>query len=51
MAPELNIPKLGVENKLIDWIESSNPVTTDTWFDFDRLLFATGSANFGTRFA
>ena len=40
----LNIPKLGVENKLIDFIESSNPVTTDTWFDFDRLLFATGSA-------
>ena len=41
---ELNIPKLGVENKLIDWIESSNPVDTTTWFDFDRLLFATGSA-------
>jgi outer membrane protein OmpA-like peptidoglycan-associated protein len=40
---ELSIPKLGVENKLIDWIESSNPVDK-TWFDFDRLLFATGSA-------
>jgi OmpA-OmpF porin, OOP family len=41
---ELNIPKLGVENKLVDWIESSKPVDTTTWFDFDRLLFATGSA-------
>ena len=35
---------MGVETKLIDWIESSNPVDTTTWFDFDRLLFATGSA-------
>jgi outer membrane protein OmpA-like peptidoglycan-associated protein len=41
---ELSIPKLGVENKLIDWIESSKPVDKTTWFDFDRLLFATGSA-------
>jgi outer membrane protein OmpA-like peptidoglycan-associated protein len=41
---ELNIPRLGVENKLIDWIESSKPIDTTTWFDFDRLLFATGSA-------
>ena len=41
---ELNIPKLGVENKLIDFIESSSPVDKTTWFDFDRLLFATGSA-------
>jgi len=40
---ELSIPRLGVENKLIDWIESSNPVDNTTWFDFDRLLFATGS--------
>jgi OOP family OmpA-OmpF porin len=41
---ELSIPKLGVETKLIDWIESSNPVDQTTWFDFDRLLFATGAA-------
>ena len=42
---ELNIPKLGIENKLIDFIEdSSKPVDKETWFDFDRLLFATGSA-------
>jgi outer membrane protein OmpA-like peptidoglycan-associated protein len=41
---ELSIPRLGVENKLVDWIESSKPVDKETWFDFDRLLFATGSA-------
>lgn len=41
---ELSIPKLGVENKLVDWIESAKPADKTTWFDFDRLLFATGSA-------
>jgi OOP family OmpA-OmpF porin len=41
---ELSIPKLGVESRLINWIQSSNPVDTKTWFDFDRLLFATGSS-------
>lgn len=42
---ELNIPKLGIENKLVDFIEdSSKTVDKETWFDFDRLLFATGSA-------
>ncbi len=40
---ELNIPRLGVENKLIDFIEdSSKPVDKTTWFDFDRLTFDTG---------
>ncbi len=41
---ELNIPKLGVENKLIDFIESRSAAGNATWFDFDRLLFDTGSA-------
>jgi outer membrane protein OmpA-like peptidoglycan-associated protein len=42
---ELNIPRLGIENKLIDFIEdSSKPVDNKTWFDFDRLLFDTGEA-------
>ena len=42
---ELNIPKLGVENKLIDFIEdASKPADKETWFDFDRLLFDTGKA-------
>ena len=41
---ELNVPQIGVESNLVKWIESSSPVDTTTWFDFDRLLFATGSA-------
>ncbi len=42
---ELNIPQYGVENKLIGFIQdNSKPVDTNTWFDFDRLLFDTGSA-------
>lgn len=42
---ELNAPKLGVENKLVDFIEDANRIVDKTtWFDFDRLLFATGLA-------
>ena len=42
---ELNIPKLGIENRLIDFIEdSSKPADKTTWFDFDRLLFETGKS-------
>jgi outer membrane protein OmpA-like peptidoglycan-associated protein len=42
---ELNIPRLGIENRLIDFIEDgSKPVDKTTWFDFDRLLFDTGKA-------
>ncbi|MFN7918664.1 MAG: OmpA family protein [Bryobacteraceae bacterium] len=42
---ELSIPKLGVENRLIDFIEDTTKVVDKTtWFDFDRLLFDTGSA-------
>ena len=42
---ELNIPQLGIENKLIDFIEDkSKPADKTTWFDFDRLLFDTGKA-------
>lgn len=42
---ELNIPKLGVENRLIDFImDAAKPVDKATWFDFDRLLFDTGRA-------
>lgn len=43
---ELNIPRLGVENRLIAFIEDkSKPVDKTTWFDFDRLLFDTGKAS------
>jgi OmpA-OmpF porin, OOP family len=42
---ELNIPQFGVENKLIAFLnDSSKPVDDTTWFNFDRLLFDTGSA-------
>ena len=42
---ELNIPKFGIENKLLTFIQdSSKPVDDTTWFNFDRLLFDTGKA-------
>ena len=42
---ELSIPKLGVETKLIDFIEDATKlVDKTTWFDFDRLLFDTAKA-------
>jgi outer membrane protein OmpA-like peptidoglycan-associated protein len=42
---ELNIPQYGIENKLIAFLnDSSKPVDTTTWFNFDRLLFDTGKA-------
>jgi outer membrane protein OmpA-like peptidoglycan-associated protein len=41
----LNIPSLGIENRLLDFIEDrSRPVDRTTWFDFDRLTFDTGKA-------
>jgi OmpA-OmpF porin, OOP family len=43
---ELNIPRFGIENKLIAFLnDSSKPVdNTTSWFNFDRLLFDTGKA-------
>lgn len=42
---ELNVPSLGVEAKLVRFLnDSSAPVTNNSWFDFDRLLFDTGQA-------
>jgi outer membrane protein OmpA-like peptidoglycan-associated protein len=41
----LRAPKSGVESLLVVFIEDSGrPVDDTTWFDFDRLLFQTGSA-------
>jgi OmpA-OmpF porin, OOP family len=37
------IPERGVENRVLAFIASTQPVDTTTWFDFDRLLFDTGS--------
>jgi OmpA-OmpF porin, OOP family len=42
---ELNAPRLGVENRLILFIQDVHQdVKKDVWFDFDRLLFETGKA-------
>ena len=42
---ELNIPQFGIESKLIAFLgDSSKPVDSTTWFNFDRLLFDTGQA-------
>jgi OmpA-OmpF porin, OOP family len=38
------IPERGVENRLLTFIVSPQRPDTTTWFDFDRLLFETGSA-------
>ena len=41
----LNIPQNGIENRLLIFIKDpSSQVATETWFDFDRLLFDTNSA-------
>jgi OmpA-OmpF porin, OOP family len=41
----LNIPQNGIENKLLIFIKDpSTQVSSETWFDFDRLLFDTNSA-------
>jgi outer membrane protein OmpA-like peptidoglycan-associated protein len=41
----LDVPERGVEARLLAFItDASRPVTDTLWFDFDRLLFETGSA-------
>jgi K(+)-stimulated pyrophosphate-energized sodium pump len=41
----LNLPERGVENRVLQFIEDPNAlVTSETWFDFDRILFDTGAA-------
>jgi outer membrane protein OmpA-like peptidoglycan-associated protein len=41
---ELSFAPNGIEAMLIEFVESPRPVDETTWFDFDRLLFETGSA-------
>ena len=42
---ELNVPSLGVEARLVQFLnDTSLPVSETTWFDFDRLLFDAGKA-------
>lgn len=39
---ELNVPELGIENKLATWVgDKTKMVDKTTWFNFDRLLFDT----------
>ncbi len=41
----LNVPSAGVEARLVQYLNDGTSVVTDeTWFDFDRLLFNSGSA-------
>ncbi len=42
---ELNIPENGIESKLLTFVDGDNAIDKTTWFNFDRLTFATGSAN------
>jgi outer membrane protein OmpA-like peptidoglycan-associated protein len=43
---DLNIPMNGVEARLLSFIQDANRVVDQTsLFDFDRLMFDTGSAN------
>lgn len=42
----INIPELGVENKLIGFIEDkSKAADKETWFSFDRITFETNKAS------
>ncbi len=42
---ELNIPSMGVESKLVKFLGGDAALSKDTWYNFDRITFATGSAN------
>ena len=41
---ELSIPENGIESNLLGFIEGDKKVDKETWFNFDRLTFDTGSA-------
>ncbi|MFK7981984.1 MAG: DUF937 domain-containing protein [Saprospiraceae bacterium] len=41
---ELNIPENGIESQVVNFITGSNAVDKTSWFNFDRLTFATGKA-------
>lgn len=42
----MSLPERGIELKLLEWLQSkSNAVDKKTWFNFDRILFQSGSAN------
>lgn len=42
---KLNVPKYGVENQIVTWMnDDTKIVDKTTWFNFDRLLFETGKS-------
>lgn len=42
---DLDLPERGMELKFLEWINNkNNEVDKNIWFDFDRILFQTGSA-------
>jgi len=41
---ELNIPENGIESQLVNFVEGSGAIDKTSWFNFDRLNFATGKA-------
>ncbi len=40
----LDVPKGSLEEKMVTFIQSTDTVSKNLWFDFDRLLFETGKA-------
>ncbi|MBK9642440.1 MAG: OmpA family protein [Saprospiraceae bacterium] len=43
---EINFPENGVEGRLVNFIKDKNKkIDKTTWFDFDRILFESGSSN------
>lgn len=42
---DLDLPEKGMELKFLEWVSNkNNAIDKNTWFDFDRILFQTGSA-------
>ena len=39
-----NIPENGIESQVVNFLEGSGAIDKTTWFNFDRLTFATGKA-------
>ncbi|WP_194776822.1 OmpA family protein [Pararhodonellum marinum] len=42
---EINAPENGVERRLLDYIASSEDVSNERWFEFDRILFETNNTD------
>lgn len=41
----MSLPELGIELKLLEWLQSkSSVIDKNTWFNFDRILFKSGSS-------